>query len=166
LSDGGGFSDGHSVGRAPHSLDKEQTMSRFLFPLALVAGFAVTADGAELKKFVLKCVEKAEATPDDVFIEFIRDGQPVTFGKDGQKGTSKDNTVSMKNGDVLTLDPTVLAAVRFEKTLTIHIKDKDITRNEPIGTLNLVPGDVTNTYKTKGLDVGSYEYHADYATTK
>lgn len=123
-------------------------------------------EGAELKKLVVKCIEKAEATPDDVFIEFIVDGQPVKFGKDRQPGTSRENTFPMKNSTVLTLDAGTLESVKFQKSLTIHIKDKDITRNEPIGTLNLFPGDISNTYVSKGKDVGSYEYHVDYTTTK
>ena len=52
-------------------------MSRILLSLAIISGFAISADGAELKKLVVKCIEKAEATPDDVFLEFIRDGRSV-----------------------------------------------------------------------------------------
>ena len=136
------------------------------FLLTVIGLSACCCQAADLKKFVVKCIEKAEATPDDVFLEFIVDGRPVSFAKDRQPGTSRENTVSMKDGDVLTLDAQTLAEVKFEKTLTIHIKDKDITRDEPLGTLNLVPGDVTNTYVSKGKDIGNYEYHADYVTTK
>lgn len=141
-------------------------MKRFLLAALVIFGVTAACDAAELKKLVVKCVEKAESTPDDVFIEFIVDGKPKAFAKDRQAGTSRENTFAMKNGSVLTLDAATLADVKFEKTLTIHIKDKDITRNEPIGTMNLNPGDITNTYVSKGKDVGSYEYHVDYTTTK
>ena len=145
-------------------------MIRTLSFLTLVAAMAAVAPaatmGAELKKLVVKCVEKAEATPDDMFLEFEVDGIPVAFAKDKQPGTSRENTVSMKNGTMFTFEQATLDALKFEKTLVIRIKDKDITRNEPIGTMNLDPGDVSNTYVTKGKDVGAYEYHVDYTTTK
>lgn len=141
-------------------------MTRIFAAALCLFGCLQACEGAELKKLVVKCIEKAEATPDDIFLEFIADGKTIEFGKDRQKGTSSANTMAMKNGDVLTIGADILAAVKFEKTLTIHIKDKDITRNEPIGTLKLAPGDISNTYVSKGKDVGSYEYHADYMTTK
>ena len=140
-------------------------MIRTLSFLVILAAAAV-APGADLKKLVVKCIEKAEATPDDLFLEFEVDGKPVAFAKDKQAGTSRENTASMKNGSVLTLDQPTLDALKFEKSLTIRIKDKDITRNEPIGTMNLAPGEVSNTYVTKGKDAGAYEYHVDYTTTK
>jgi hypothetical protein len=133
--------------------------------LLLVAS-ATFASGADLKKLVVKCIEKAEATPDDVFLEFEVDGKPVAFAKDKQAGTSRENTVSLKDGASFTLEQPTLDALRFQKSLVIRIKDKDITRDEPIGMMNLAPGDVSNTYVTKGKDVGAYEYHVDYTTTK
>jgi hypothetical protein len=141
-------------------------MIRTLSSLILVAATAAVAPGAELKKLVVKCIEKAEATPDDMFLEFEVDGKPVAFAKDRQPGTSRENTVSMKNGTMFTFEQATLDALKFEKTLVIRIKDKDITRDGPIGTMNLAPGDVSNTYVTKGKDVGAYEYHVDYTTTK
>jgi hypothetical protein len=136
------------------------------FVFLSLAASAVVAPGAELKKLVVKCVEKAEATPDDLFLEFEVDGKSAAFAKDKQAGTSRENTASMKNGSTLTLDQPTLDALKFEKTLVIRIKDKDITRNEPIGVMNLAPGEVSSTYVTKGKDVGAYEYHVDYTTTK
>ena len=141
-------------------------MLRYLLSALMVLILAGPSQAAELKKLVVKCIEKAEATPDDVFLEFICDGKSVTFSKDRQKGTSRENTVAMKNGDSFSLEPAILDALKFEKSLVIHIKDKDITRDEPIGTMNLAPGEVSNTYVTKGKDVGRFEYHVDYTTTK
>jgi hypothetical protein len=140
-------------------------MIRTLSFLVILAAVAAVSPGAELKKLVVKCIEKAEATPDDLFLEFEVDGKPVSFAKDKQAGTSRENTASMKDGSSLTLVQATLDALKFEKSLVIRIKDKDITRNEPIGMMNLAPGDVSNTYVTKGKDVGAYEYHVDYTTT-
>ena len=141
-------------------------MIRTLSFLALLAATATVAPGAEQKKLVVKCIEKAEATPDDLFLEFEVDGKILPFGKHQLPGTSRENTVNMTNGSTYTLDPKILAELKFEKSLVVRIKDKDVTRNEPIGTMNLAPGDVSNTYVTKGKDVGAYEYHVDYTTTK
>jgi hypothetical protein len=141
-------------------------MFRVLLLVAFCFASCTVGQAAELKKLVVKCIEKAEATPDDVFLEFVADGKPVVFGKEHQTGTSRDNTHKMADGDVLTLDPGTLARLNFTQTLEIHIKDKDITRDEPIGMMKLAPGDISETYVSKGKDVGAFEYHVDYTTTK
>jgi hypothetical protein len=138
----------------------------FLAVLAAAAAVPAVTQGAELKKLVVKCIEKAEATPDDVFLEFEVDGKILPFGKHQLPGTSRENTVNMTDGSTYTLDQKILDELKFEKSLVIRIKDKDITRNEPIGEMKLAPGDVSNTYVSKGKDVGAYEYHVDYTTTK
>lgn len=142
-------------------------MKRILIAVAVALGLAAAqSDAAELKKLVVKCIEKAEATPDDVYLEFVRDGELVAMPDDGQAGTAKGNSFSMKNGTTLTLDSATLSKLGFTKSLTIRIKDKDVATEEVIGEMNLAPGDVSNTYVTKGKDVGEFEYHVDYATTK
>ena len=131
---------------------------RSLLAIGLMFG-AATAEAAQVKSLVVKCIDRSEATNDDIFLAGVRDGQPVPWGKDHQPGTSVGNTANMTDGDVLTLDARSLAELKFDKTLQIVVNEKDVTANDAIGTVNITSSDGAKKVVLKGKD---FEYHVEY----
>src|SRR5687767_7106702 len=137
-----------------------------LFGVAVV-GFCVSAEAAKVTRFVVTCVDRQEATDDDVYLAGVRDGQPVPWGPDHQDGTSQGNSIDLTNErddnddvSVLTLDAKSLAELSFNGTLEIAVKEKDITAEQLLGTIRISPDDGTKKVILKGgegKDV--FEYH-------
>src|SRR5688500_7969093 len=96
-----------------------------LFGVA-VWGLCLPAEAAKVTRFVVTCVDREEATDDDVYLAGTRDGQPVPWGPGHQDGTSQANSIDLDDDaddddheNVLTLDAKSLAELTFNTTLAI-----------------------------------------------
>jgi len=136
---------------------------RSLLALGLFAGLVASSEAATVTKLVVRCVDQQEVSPDDVFLAGTRDGQPVPWSKDNQEGASKDRSINLTTGGNLTLDSGSLGHLKFEKTLQIAIKEKDVTTDEVLGTLNITPDDGSKTVKFQG---DGFVYEVEYTVQK
>ena len=117
------------------------------------------ADAAHVKSFVVKCVDRQEASNDDIYLAGVRDGRPVAWNADFQEGMCTEHSFDMTDGGSLALDAKSLAELKFDKSLQIVIKEKDVTGDEVIGTVNVMPGDGMKRLVFKNED---FEYHVEY----
>lgn len=136
---------------------------RSLLAIAVLFASTTALQAAQVTRFVVKCVKQQEVSPDDIYLAATRDAQPVPWGKDHQNGTSTGKSVNMKTGDVLTLDTASLAELKFQNTLQIVIKEKDVTADEVFGTVTILPNDGTKNAVFKSND---FEYHVEYMVEK
>lgn len=120
---------------------------------------AAHVEAASVKNLVVKCIHREEVSNDDIYLAAVSDGKPVSWSADNQKGTSAGNTMGMKEDSVLALDVLSLSGLKFNDTLQIAVKEKNLTSDETIGTVTIKPGDGTKmqTFKTK-----NYEYKVEY----
>ena len=142
-----------------------------LFGIAILS-LAVNVEAAKVTRFVVTCVDRQEATDDDVYLAGVRDGQPVPWGPNHQDGTSSDNSVDLDDEtddkeNVLTLDAKSLAELTFNATLEITIKEKDITEEQVLGTVKITPDDGTKKVVLRGAQGNDvFEYHVEYTVVK
>jgi hypothetical protein len=144
-----------------------------LFGVAAV-GLCLNAEAAKVTSFVVTCVDRQEATDDDVYLAGVRDGQPVPWGPGHQKGTSQGNSIDLTNDrdddddvSVLTLDAKSLAEMTFNGSLEIAVKEKDVTAEQVLGTIKITPDDGTKKVILKGGEGNNlFEYHVDYTVAK
>jgi hypothetical protein len=142
-----------------HFFRSSPMLRRTLVALGLVAVMAASSEAAVVKNLIVRCVDQQEASPDDVYLAATRDGQPVPWSKDFQEGMSRDHSVNMTSNGSLVLDSRSLGELKFDKTLQVVIKEKDVATDEVIGTLNIAPGDGQKKVVFKGED---FEYHVEY----
>jgi len=141
-----------------------------LFGVALLA-LGVNAEAAKVTRFVVTCIDRQEASDDDVYLAGVRDGQPVPWGPDHQDGTSKSNAIDLNNEaadkKVLTLDAKSLAELTFKTTLEIAIKEKDVTSEQLLGTVKITADDGMKKVVLKGGEGNdAFEYHVEYTVAK
>ena len=134
-------------------------LTRSLLAVAVLFGTSAALQAAQVTHFVVKCVDRQEVSADDIYLAATHDGQPVAWGADHQNGTSNDNSINMNDNDVLTLDSASLGLLKFDKTLQVVIKEKDVTADEIIGTVNITP---TDGMKKAVFKSGDFEYHVEY----
>jgi len=134
-------------------------LRRSLLALGLVGAMVASSEAAVVKNFVIRCVDQQEASPDDVFLAGTRDGAPVPWSKDFQEGMSRDHSVNMTTNGSLVLDSKSLGELKFDKSLQIVLKEKDVANDETLGTVNIAPGDGTKKMVFKGDD---FEYHVEF----
>jgi hypothetical protein len=150
-------------------------MLRSLLVLAVVCGSVATAEAARVTRFVVTCLDRQEATDDDVYLAAMRDGQPVPWGKDHQAGTSVGNSVDLDddkdaedvNERTLTLDAKSLAEMTFNNSLEVSVHEKDITTEQVLGTVKIMPEDGAKTVFLRGGEGDNlFEYRIEYTVEK
>jgi hypothetical protein len=137
-------------------------MFRSLIAIGLIL-CAAGAQAATVTSFVVRCIDRQEATNDDIFLAAVKDSQPVGWGKGDQAGTSVGNTFEMKEGSTLTLNQKSLSDLTFNGSLKIAVQEKDVTSNETFADINITPDDGTKNLVFKGKD---WEYHVEYSVSK
>jgi hypothetical protein len=135
-------------------------LRRSLIALGLVGAMVATSEAAVVKSLIIRCVDQQETSPDDVFLAGTRDGQPVPWSKDFQEGMSRDHSINMTTDGSLVLDEKSLGELKFAKTLQIVVKEKDVTADETLGTINITPTDGQKKVVFKGE---GFEYHVEYS---
>lgn len=150
-------------------------MLRSLLALLMVCGVATTVEAAKVTRFVMTCLDRQEATDDDVYLAGVRDGQPVPWGKDHQAGTSVGNSIDLdddkdaedKEDRTMTLDAKSLAELHFTNTLEIAVKEKDVTAEQLLGTVKITADDGMKTVFLRGGDGDNvFEYKIEYTVEK
>jgi hypothetical protein len=133
--------------------------SRSLWVFGIVLASAAVANAASVTRFSVRCVDRQEVSADDVFLAATHDGKPVAWAKEHQQGTSRDNSINMNDGDVLSLDAKSLGLMKFDQAFQVTIHEKDVAADEVIGTVNITPSDGAKKAVFKTAD---FEYHVEY----
>jgi hypothetical protein len=150
-------------------------MLRSVLVLLIVCGVAATAEAAKVTRFVVTCLDRQEATDDDVYLAGTRDGQPVPWGKGHQAGTSVGNSIDLnddKDADdederTLKLDDKSLAEMNFNNSLEIAVKEKDVTAEQLLGMVKITPDDGMKTIFLRGGEGDNlFEYRIEYTVEK
>lgn len=146
---------------------------RTTFLFLIVVGVAAVAEAAKVTSLTIHCINRQEATDDDVYLAGTRDGQPVPWGPNHQAGTSRDNSLDMNeesdddDAKSVTLDVKSLAELSFNTDLTIAIKEKDVTEDQLLGTLHIGPDDGKKSVVLRGgSGDDAFEYRVDYTVEK
>lgn len=138
-----------------------------LLGMIAVVGFAGTAEAAKVTKFVVTCVDRTDATDDDVFLAGTRDGKAIPWGEGFQAGTSVGNTANLSEKDAnemsFALDAKSLAEMVFTDSLEVSVKEKDLTVEQLIGILKIGPKDGHKVVTLKGgAGDDAFEYRVEY----
>lgn len=138
--------------------------------LFMALASTTTCSAATLDKLVITCLDKQEASFDDIYL-IVRDAnsQRIDFSSSDQRGMSRQNAENMSQGREFILNSVTRSRLNFNSQISVTVMEKDFGTNlnpdDNLGTVTIRTNQ-TKTQELEGrLDGRRFKYRVDWTSS-